>query len=396
MKIEDIKNISVIGAGAMGHGIAQLCAMAGYNVYVMDVKEEFLKSALEKIKWSLGKLAEKKVLKESVENVLKRVKTTVNLTEAIRDADFMIEAVPEILELKKKIFKDADLNSPKHTILATNTSSLPITEIAEATSRPEKVVGMHFFNPPQLMRLVEVIYGDKTSNETVNLTVELARRLGKEPVICRRDVIGFIANRVMIPPTFVTGWLVNEGVFKPEEIDSAAYYRGGQRMGVFGLMDFVGIDVHYNVSKFFEEREAERFKVPPIIEDKAKRGELGVKTGRGFYEYPDKTWRTPTSWSESLADKFNPLINVFISINIAAELVDQGIASIEDVDKAVKLGYNLPFGVLEIADKVGVKEVVKQLEELASKYGHIDKLGKLLTPHPLLKRMAETGEKFYK
>ncbi|MEM2511049.1 MAG: 3-hydroxyacyl-CoA dehydrogenase NAD-binding domain-containing protein, partial [Candidatus Methanomethylicia archaeon] len=310
--------------------------------------------------------------------------------------DFMIEAVPEILELKKKIFREADLNSPKHTILATNTSSLPITEIAKATSRPEKVVGMHFFNPPQLMRLVEVIHGDKTSNETVNLTVELARRLGKEPVICRKDVIGFIANRIMIPPTFVTGWLVSEGVFKPEEIDSAAYYRGGQRMGVFGLMDFVGIDVHYNVSKFFEERESERFKVPPIIEDKVKRGELGVKTGKGFYEYPDKTWRIPSSWSESLADKFNPLINVFISINIAAELVDQEIASIEDIDKAVKLGYNLPFGVLEMADKVGVKEVVKQLEELASRYGHIDKLGKILTPHPLLKRMIETGEKFYK
>ncbi|MEM2793910.1 MAG: 3-hydroxyacyl-CoA dehydrogenase family protein, partial [Candidatus Methanomethylicia archaeon] len=282
MKIEDIKKISVIGAGAMGHGIAQLCAMAGYNVYVMDVKDEFLRSAFEKIKWSLGKLAEKKILKENIEDVLNRIKTTINLTEAIRDADFMIEAVPEILELKKKIFREADLNSPKHTILATNTSSLPITEIAKATSRPEKVVGMHFFNPPQLMRLVEVIHGDKTSNETVNLTVELARRLGKEPVICRKDVIGFIANRIMIPPTFVTGWLVSEGVFKPEEIDSAAYYRGGQRMGVFGLMDFVGIDVHYNVSKFFEERESERFKVPPIIEDKVKRGELGVKTGKGF------------------------------------------------------------------------------------------------------------------
>ena len=396
MRVEDIKNISVIGAGAMGHGIAQLCAMAGYDVYMMDVKEEFLKLALEKIKWSLGKLAEKRVLRESIENVLGRIKTTVSLIEAIGEADFMIEAVPEILELKKKIFREADLNSPKHTVLATNTSSLPITEIAEATSRPDRVVGMHFFNPPQLMRLVEVIYGGKTSSETVNLTVELTRKLGKEPVICRRDVVGFIANRVMIPPTFVTGWLVSMGVFKPEEIDSAAYYRGGQRMGVFGLMDFVGIDVHYNVSKFFEEREPERFKVPPIIEDKVKRGELGVKTGRGFYEYPDKTWRTPTSWSELLADKFNPLINILISINIAAELVDGGIASVEDIDKAVKLGYNLPFGVLEMADRVGVREVVKQLEELASKYGYIDKLGKLLTPHSILKRMAETGEKFWK
>jgi len=394
----------VIGAGTMGHGIAQICAMAGFTVWMRDIKREFLDNAMQRIKWSLGKLFEKrKITQETVDKTLGNIRTTIDLKEAVENADFVIEAVPENLELKKKIFREMDEIAPKESILASNTSALPISEIAESTGRPDKVVGMHFFNPPQIMKLVEVIYGCKTSDETVKTTFDLARKLGKEPIICRKDVVGFVANRVMNPPANVLAWLISEGIFKPEEIDSASFFKGGQRMGVFGLIDFVGIDVQYSVLKFFEEREPERFEVAPIIKEKVEKGELGVKTGKGFYEYPDKKWQIPSSWSKELAEKFNPLWSMLISINMASELVAEKIATPEDIDKAVKLGFNIPIGVLEFADQIGIDTVVKQLEELSKKYGHIDKLRNILNPHPLLYEMLKenklgkkSGEGFYK
>jgi len=394
----------VIGAGTMGHGIAQICAMAGFTVWMRDIKQEFLDNAMQRIRWSLGKFLEKKkISKEQVETTVENIKTTTDLMEAAKIADFVIEAVPENLELKKKIFREMDKIAPKETILASNTSALPISEIAVATNRPDKVVGMHFFNPPQIMKLVEVIYGSKTSDETASTTFDLAKKLGKEPIICRKDVVGFVANRVMNPPANVLAWLVSENIFKPEEIDSASFFKGGQRMGVFGLMDFVGIDVMYSVLRFFEEREPERFRVAPIIKEKVERGELGVKTGKGFYEYSDKKWQIPSSWNKELAEKFNPLWGMLISVNIASELVAEKIATLEDIDKAVKLGYNIPMDVLEFADQIGIDTVVKHLEELNKKYGHIDNLKTLLKPHSLLYKMLEenklgrkSGEGFYK
>ncbi|MHA1594047.1 MAG: 3-hydroxyacyl-CoA dehydrogenase [Candidatus Baldrarchaeia archaeon] len=392
MKVEDIKTIAVLGAGVMGHGIAQVCAMAGYEVYMRDIKQEFLDNAMQKIKWSLGKFVEKKkITEDAAKQTLDRLHTTIDLKEAVSNADFVIEAVPEKLDLKKQVFKEVDELSPSHAILATNTSSLPITEIAEATKRPNKVVGMHFFNPPQIMALVEVIRGEKTDDETVQVTVDLAKKLGKEPVICSKDVPGFIANRVMLSPLNFVAWLVSEGVYTKEEVDSAAYFKSGQRMGIFGLLDFVGIDTAYYVLKFMEEREPP-FKVAPIIEERVKAGELGVKTGKGFYEYPDKMWKVPSSWKKELANKFNPLWPTLVAINRAAELVALGIATPEDVDKAVRLGFNIPIGVLQLADQMGIDTVVKNLEDLAQKFGHIDALKQLLEPHPLLKEMVSKGE----
>ncbi|MEM3587998.1 MAG: 3-hydroxyacyl-CoA dehydrogenase NAD-binding domain-containing protein, partial [Candidatus Jordarchaeaceae archaeon] len=209
MKLEDIKNITVLGAGAMGHGIAQLCAVAGYNVVIRDIEQRFLDDGLNKIKWSLGKLSEKgKITADAMKAALDRITTTTDLKEAVKNCDYMIEAIPEILKLKQDTFKEVDSIAPKHAILATNTSALSITEIANVTKRPDKVVGMHFFNPPQMMRLVEVIYQPKTSKETAEITYQLAKKLGKEPVYCMKDIPGFLANRVMNPPGNFLAWLV--------------------------------------------------------------------------------------------------------------------------------------------------------------------------------------------
>jgi len=196
--VDDIRVVAVLGAGTMGHGIAEVAAYSGYEVYLYDIKQEFLDNALGKIRWSVEKLVSKRMLREDVETIMSRIHPTLDLGEAVSDADFVIEAIPEKIELKREVFSKVDGLAPSHAILATNTSSLPISEIAEATERPDKVVGMHFFNPPPLMPLVEVIRGEKTSSLTVKVTEDLARRFGKQTVLVKRDVPGFIVNRVLL------------------------------------------------------------------------------------------------------------------------------------------------------------------------------------------------------
>ena len=397
MKVEDIGKVTVLGAGAMGHGIAQVFAQNGYQVTMVDIKEEFLQAGMDKIKWSLGKLLQKgRITQEQHDATLQRLTTTVDRRSAVSDTDLVVEAIPEKLDLKREVFADVDAHAPSHAILATNTSALPIAEIAQATKRPEKVVGMHFMNPPQLMRLVEVIKSEQTTEEVAQLIYDLSVKLGKEPVLCRKDVPGFIANGVMMFPLNFVGQLLDSGRFKPEEIDSAAHFRMGNPMGILGLLDFVGIDVAYNVLRFMASR-IPRMKVAKSIEERVKRGDLGVKTGRGFYEYPDKRWRIPSSWSEELADRFDAQMVVCVAINRAAALVDEEVATPQDIDKTLKLGFNLPIGMLALADQLGIDEVVKKLDYIADEYD------RFYTPHPLLRRMVEenhlgrkTGQGFYK
>ncbi|MEM1981268.1 MAG: 3-hydroxyacyl-CoA dehydrogenase [Candidatus Hadarchaeales archaeon] len=381
----EIKKIAVLGAGAMGHGIAQVAAMSGFEVNLMDIKDEFVEAGIEKIKWSLDKLVQKgRISQEDADNALKRIKKFLSVGDAVKDVDFMIEAIPEKLDLKKQAFAEADKNAPKHAILASNTSALPISEIASATTRPEKVVGMHFFNPPQLMRLVEVVRGEKTSDETVRITVELAKKFGKEPVIVNKDVPGFIANRCTIMGSNLVHWMVYNGEYTIEEVDAAAIHKAGMPMGMFGLLDYTGIDIAYSVAKFMEEREP-GFKVSPLLEEKVKKGELGVKTGKGFYEYPEKKW-VPLDLPFEKAEKFDPFIPTYVGINVAAELLRNGVATRDDIDKALKLGFNLPMGFLELADSIGIDVVVQKLKEISAKYGPFYK------PSPLLEEMVKRGE----
>ncbi|MEM4492951.1 MAG: 3-hydroxyacyl-CoA dehydrogenase family protein, partial [Pyrobaculum sp.] len=243
-----IRRVFVVGAGTMGHGIAEVAALAGYEVYIYDISAEILNKAIEKIKWSLEKLYERRRI-SSVEEVLSRLRATLNFEEAARNSDIAIEAVPENIQLKRDIFAKLDALMHKDAILATNTSSLPISEIAEATRRPNKVVGIHFFNPPVLMQLVEIIKGNKTDDDTVRRSLEFVKSLGKTPILVNRDVPGFIVNRILGAIQNVACHLVYRGEYTPVEIDSAVRYKAGLPMGLFELRDFAGIDVGYMVAK---------------------------------------------------------------------------------------------------------------------------------------------------
>jgi len=384
MKME-IKKIAVLGAGLMGHGITQLAATAGFEVNMRDIEERFLSSGMERIKWSLGKFVQKgRISEEDSKKALERIKTTLSLKEATKDVDFVIEAVPENLKLKQQVFKEIDGYAPSHAILATNTSALPITEIAAATNRPEKVVGMHFFSPPQMMRLVELIRGEKTSDETLNTTIELGKKFGKETIVCKKDIPGFVANRITTAGSNLVAWMVYRGEYTVEEVDAAAIHKAGMPMGMFGLMDFVGIDVGASVAKFMDERWP-GYEMCPLFKEKVEKGELGVKTGKGFYTYPEKRW-VPLDLPVEKAEKFDALTASYVNINVAAELLREDVATKEEIDTAIKLGFNIPIGMLELADTVGIDVVVSKLKEYEKKYGPFYK------PSPLLEEMVKKGE----
>ncbi len=386
MKAEDVKNVTVLGAGLMGHGIAQTFAQAGYNVTMVDIKEEFVQGGLGKIQWSLGKLLQKgKLTQTDHDAILKRITTSTDRTAAVKNADLVVEAIPELLKLKQEVFADIEQNTPEHAILATNTSSLPISEIAESTQHPEKVVGMHFFSPVVLMNIVEIIKGQKTSDEVAQVIYKLTEKIGKEPVMCHKDVPGFIANGIMMFPLNFVGQLVDQGHFTIEEIDSATNIKTGNPMGTFGLLDFVGIDVVYNILKFMAER-IPGMRMAKVIEEKVEKGELGAKTGKGFYEHPGNRWQRPTVWSQELADKFDAQLVVAVGINRAAKLIADDVASPADIDKTLKLGFNLPIGMLELADSLGIDEIVSKLEFIAKQYDEF------YAPHPLLKQMVKEGK----
>ncbi|MEM2144686.1 MAG: 3-hydroxyacyl-CoA dehydrogenase family protein, partial [Candidatus Jordarchaeaceae archaeon] len=251
MKIDGIKTITVLGAGHMGLGITQVIAMSGYRVNLVDLNMEILNKTLDRIRYILNRFAEKgNFPSENIEPTMMRIKPFTDMKEAVKDTQYVIETIPEKLELKQKIFKEVEKLVPEDVIISTNTSALPITDIQRGTQRPEKIVGTHFFNPPQRIKLVEIVYGAQTSDETVNLTLQLMKRIDRDPVICKKDVPGFLANRTVTTMLNFVSWLVSAGEFTPAEIDSALHYRLGQPMGTFGLSDFIGLKTSYAVQKF--------------------------------------------------------------------------------------------------------------------------------------------------
>ncbi|MEF8808994.1 3-hydroxyacyl-CoA dehydrogenase family protein, partial [Natronomonas sp.] len=281
MTLDAIDRVAVLGAGNMGHGITEVVALAGYDVTMRDIKEEFVEDGYEDIEWSLEKLAEKGRIDEAPAEILDRIDTTTDLEEATEDADLVIEAAPEEMDIKHDIFSDLDEMTHDDAILASNTSSLPITEIAEATDRPERVVGMHFFNPPVKMDLVEVIYGQETSDETAETTYEFVESIDKTPIYVRKDVRGFVVNSVLGPFGDEAGWMVSNDEATIRETDATMVHERGYPMGPFELGDLTGIDIGYHVRK-----EAGQ-PVPPIVEEKVEAEELGQKTGKGYYDYED-------------------------------------------------------------------------------------------------------------
>ena len=283
----EIKKIGVIGAGAMGNGIAQIAALIGCEVVLRDIKDEFVERGMKNIEKFLTKSVEKGKLEAAEKDaVLGRIKGTTDMSQ-IKDADFVIEVVIEDLELKKSVFKELDDLCRPEVILASNTSSMSITEIAAATKRPDRVCGMHFFNPVPLMRLVEVIRGYSTSDETIKITTDLAKKMGKTTVEIKKDSPGFIVNRIMMPHILEAIKIVEEGIASIEDVDIAVKNGLNYPMGPFELMDLTGIDIAYFVVEYFykELNKESKWVSPNLLKTMIRAGKFGRKTGAGWYDY---------------------------------------------------------------------------------------------------------------
>jgi len=283
----DIKKIGVVGAGAMGNGIAQVAAQIGCDVVMRDIKDEFVERGMKSIDRFLSKSVEKGKLEAAEKDaIMGRIEGTTDMGQ-LKDVDFVIEAVIEDLELKKSVFKELDELLEPDVVIASNTSSMSLTEIASATNRPEKVCGMHFFNPVPLMRLVEVIRGYATSDETVETTTALAQKMGKTTVEVKKDSPGFIVNRIMIPHMIEAIKIVEEGIASIEDVDVAVKNGLNYPMGPFELMDLTGIDVCYFVNEYFykELNKESKWASPNLLKTMIRANRLGRKTGGGWYDY---------------------------------------------------------------------------------------------------------------
>ena len=384
MALEKLKKAVIVGSGSMGHGITEMLAMNGIEVTMIDINDELLQQARDKIRWSLDKFVEKKrIRKEDADASLARIHATTSYDQAAKDTDLAIEAVPENMDLKRKVFSKLDSIAPSHAILASNTSTLSITEMGKATRRPDKVAGMHFFNPPLMMALVEVIKGDETTQETITTLYELAKKLGKTPIVVRKDVRGFIVNRVLGIVFNEAFWSFQRGEASKEGIDSSVKYTGGFPMGWFELADFVGLDIAYEVGKILYEAYGERFKpCEEVIGPLIKEHKFGQKTGTGFYDWTKGRPRIPFN----MLDEYDVERSWAVAANEAAWLIHDDAANPEDVDAGMKLGTFWPSGPCEYADRIGLDVVVNKLKELYAKYNM-----EMYKPCPLLEEYVSKG-----
>lgn len=281
----EIRKICVIGAGTMGHGIAQVCAQSGFQVALYDIEDKFLQTSLERIQKALkGSLERGKIKEKDVADTLSRINTNTDLTEAVKDIDLVIEAIIENLEIKANAFRRLDEICSERVIFATNTSYQSVTRMAASTKRPDKFAGMHWFNPTQIMRGIEVIKAEKTSAETIETIVDLARKLGKEPAVVK-DSPGFIANRLLQAWRNESFRLYDENIATFQDIDKAFKTAYGFRMGPFELGDLAGLEIALAGSEImYQETGREIFRPARCVIMKVRAGDLGRKTGRGFYE----------------------------------------------------------------------------------------------------------------
>ncbi len=290
MNIDDVKNIAVIGAGNMGHQIALLCAIHGYKTTCTDVKEDILKKAETFANSYLpGRVEKGKMTRAQADQARANISFTPSLKKAVEDADYVIEAVLEVLDVKRRLFADLDKLAPPHAILATNSSYIVSSRVADVTTRPEKVVNLHFFNPALVMKLVEVVQGPHVSDETAQVSLALCERLDKVGVHLKKEVEGFLLNRIFSAIYRESLWLLEMGVASFEDIDKAQVFGAGHPMGAFRLMDLTGIDLAYiRMTEKFRETGNPADLPPPSLVERYARGDYGQKTGKGWYDYSDK------------------------------------------------------------------------------------------------------------
>jgi 3-hydroxybutyryl-CoA dehydrogenase len=290
MKLDQIKQIAIIGAGIMGHGFAQIFACKGYSVFLYDIDEKILKSALARIGASLDIFIEHGMIRSKEKKAaLEKISVTTNLEEAVGKADFILEAVPEILDLKKEIFAKLDRFAPPHAILASNTSGLSITQIGSATQRPQKTIIVHGINPPTIIPVVEIVRGEETSDETAELCYRLLLKLGKRPVRVLKEVPGFLFNRLQLALYREALYCLENGIASAEDIDNVVKTGYGFRLANLGPLetsDLGGLDTFYRLAQYLFPDLSDAKTAPPVLEKLVQAGKLGVKTGEGFYSYP--------------------------------------------------------------------------------------------------------------
>ncbi len=366
MKGEDIKTVAVIGAGDMGHGIAEVALLAGYKVYLRDIKQEFVDRGVQRIDESVRKLVQKgKVTQDLYDRINKELlRPCVDLKDAVREADLIIEAIPEILDLKQQTFREMDQAAPSQALLASNTSTMRITEIAKATKRPAKVLGLHYFNPAVLMKLVEVIRGEGTSEETMQAAYDFCLKTNKVPVRVEKDVPGFIVNRVQAPGGILLGCILDHGIAEPEAVD-ALLRKLGMPMGPYELMDYTGIDINYHAQKYFAEAVHPDFGPSRALEELTKAGNLGKKTGKGFFDWSQGRPQIDLS---KATGKVDPMDLMAVQINEATKLMEMGVCPKDDIDKAIVNGTGNAIGPMTIAKGQDPAALTERLERLAKQF----------------------------
>jgi len=368
MKLEDVKKIVVIGSGAMGNGIAQICAAAGIKAVMVDIKQEFIDKGMATVNKSLDVMVSKgKLTAEKKAEILGNLSTSLSNTEAVKDAQVVIEAVPEVMDLKKKVFAEISAAAPADALLASNTSTMSISEIGTVVKNPERILGMHFFNPAPVMKGVEVIYANKTTDANVDLLCELTKKIGKVPIKVLKDAPGFIVNRIGAPNQALISAVLDEGKSKVDSIDTLMKVAAGMPMGPFELADFVGIDVFYHTLKYYGQTLSPEYKPGKVLQNLLDSKKLGMKTGQGIY-----TWeggKAKIDASEQSKD-FGPMDFLSIQINEAVRVLKEKIAaSAADIDLAMVHCMRAFAGPFALGAGMEHTQLADTLNKLHKRYG---------------------------
>ena len=393
----DIERTAVIGAGEMGRGIAAVQALAGREVTIQDLDSEQLDAAIDHVEWSLGKSVEKGRPSEAEkEATLGRLSTAAELADAVEGVDFVTEAVVEKQAVKESVFAALDTHAPDHAILASNTSGLNVTRIAEATDRPDRVLGTHWFNPPMLTKLVEVVHAEHTDPAIADLAATFVEALEKTPIHCRKDVPSFVVNRCMRPYGEAAAWQAYYDEARKGAVDAAFEYDEEFPMGPFALADFTG-GIQLRVDGESDHLADDRLlaydtRVCPLLHELYDRGRYGRKAGAGYYEYDDEGQKEPVP--AQAAREFDPMWVWAPVINEAAKMVQHDVATVEDVDTGMRLGGNWPVGPFEKCDAVGAETVVEYLVEWAAMHDRLALKTEYL-PCDRLVEAAKSGERFH-
>ncbi len=372
----EVKNIAVVGAGLMGSGIAYISAWNGFNVYLLDVNDAAVEAGMDRIRNDvMTGINKNKISMSDAEALMGRLKYGTKLEEGVKDADLVIEAIFENMDVKKQLLAKVDKAAPKRAVLATNTSSLSIDELATSTTRPAQFLGMHYFSPVAAMKLLELVIGKKTSPETIAIAVAVGKKQGKTTVQAKNSP-GFIVNRILNPVLREAIILYEKGVATKEEIDTAMTVHGRMPAGPFSLSDFVGLDIAFNAMSTLYRELGDCYKPPDTLKKLVDSGAIGMKAKKGFYDYTGASKATEKPKGADL--KWLAMRIQLMAIREAMMLVDSGIATRADIDPAMILGASFPKGPFAMAEEMGMNKVRDEIQKLHKEFGNCYRVPKML------------------